>query len=205
MKPEDDTYHTIKSGATGVYKEKGSKFLAFAEPVSSEDQAKLILEKYRNNYHDARHHCFAWAIGPQRELQRMNDDGEPSGSAGKPIFGQILSFGLTNLIIVVVRYFGGTRLGVGGLVNAYKTASRDALSSAVIITNTINEVYEIVFRYPETNEVMRVINENNLAILESSYTDTCWLVLSVRKKIASHVTHQFSALNRVNIKYLRTD
>ncbi len=200
----DDTYKTIKARAQGIYREKGSKFLAFAEPVSSEDQAKAILESYRKQFHDAHHHCFAWAIGPVRELQRMNDDGEPSGTAGKPIFGQILSFSLTNLMVVVVRYFGGTKLGAGGLVSAYKAAAREALGSAVIITKTINEVFEVVFGYPETNEVMRVINEKDMKVLESHYTDVCRLVLSVRKNNASLAGQSFLALNNVNIKHLRT-
>jgi uncharacterized YigZ family protein len=200
----DDTYKTIKATAQGIYREKGSKFLAFAQPVSSEDQAKAMLETYRRQFHDAHHHCFAWAIGPTRELQRMNDDGEPYGTAGKPIFGQILSFGLTNLSVVVVRYFGGTKLGAGGLVSAYKAAAREALGSAAIITKTINEVFEVVFGYPETNEVMRVISDNDMKILESHYTDVCRLILAIRKKNALLAAQSFSVISNVNISYLRT-
>jgi uncharacterized YigZ family protein len=200
----EDTYNTIKTNATGLYKEKGSKFLAFAEPVSSEDEARSILEKYRKEYHDARHHCFAWAIGPSRELQRMNDDGEPSGTAGKPIFGQILSFNLTNLIIVVVRYFGGTKLGVGGLVTAYKTAARNALESAIIITKTVNEAFEIVFDYSDTTDVMRLIKEHGCSIVKSSYTDKCYLIAEVRKNKANFAFDGLAALNNVNIKHLKS-
>ena len=143
----DDTYKVIEAPVSSIYKEKGSKFLAFAEPVFNQADAMNIVNKYREQFHDARHHCFAWAIGPSRESQRMNDDGEPSGTAGRPIFGQILSFDLTNIVIVVVRYFGGIKLGVSGLITAYKTAAREALSSAVIITKTVNEVYEVLFDY----------------------------------------------------------
>lgn len=199
-----DTYRTIGGSSSSIYKEKGSKFLAFAEAVTSENEAKTILEKYRKQYHDASHHCYAWAIGPARESQRMNDDGEPSGTAGRPIFGQILSFGLTDLIVVVVRYFGGTKLGAGGLINAYKSATRDALEVAEILTKTVNELYEIEFAYPATNEVMRIVKEKNLEIIESSYKDTCRLVISVRKKNAILASDSISSIINVKIKYLRT-
>jgi len=200
----DDTYRTIGSASSSIYKEKGSKFLAFADPLTSENEVKTILEKYRKQYHDARHHCYAWSIGPARESQRMNDDGEPSGTAGRPIFGQILSFGLTDLIVVVVRYFGGTKLGVSGLINAYKSATRDALEAAEILTKTVNDLYEIEFAYPATNEVMRIVKEKNLEIIESSYKDTCRLVISVRKKNAILACNSISSIINVKIKYLRT-
>lgn len=200
----DDTYRTIKSPASGIYKEKGSKFLAFAEPVNNEDEARATLERFRKQYHNARHHCFAWAIGPSRDLQRMNDNGEPSGTAGRPVFGQILSFDLTDLIIIVVRYFGGTKLGAGGLITAYKTAAKDALNSALIITKRVNDVYEVCFGYLETNEVMRVIKEKDLEIIESHYTENCRLIVKVRKKNSVLASQVLSAINNVNIKYLRT-
>ena len=200
----DDTYKTITGPASGVYKEKGSKFLAFAEPVATEEEAKTILDKYRKQYHDARHHCFAWAIGPSRDSQRTNDDGEPSGTAGRPIFGQILSFDLTNLIIVVVRYFGGTKLGVGGLITAYKSATKDALDAATITSKTVNDVYEINFGYPETNEVMKIIKEINLEVLESHYTEKCRLIVAVRKKNTNLASENLGAISNVTIKYLRT-
>jgi uncharacterized YigZ family protein len=189
----DDTYNTIRASATGLYKEKGSKFLAFAEPVINEDEAKAILEKYRKQFHDARHHCFAWAIGFTRESQRMNDDGEPAGTAGRPIFGQILSFDLTNLIIIVIRYFGGTKLGVGGLINAYRTAAK-----------TVNEVYKVVFAYPETNEVMRIIKEKDIDIIGSHYTDICQITISIRKSNALSACESLSIVNNLIIKYIKT-
>lgn len=201
---ETDEYKTIATPSTGLYKEKGSKFLSFAEPVGSEEQIKTILEKYRKQYHDARHHCYAWATGYSRENHRMNDDGEPSGTAGKPIFGQILSFDLTNILIVVVRYFGGTKLGVGGLITAYKTAAREALENASIITRTVNEEYEIVFGYPETSDVMRIIKENNYQVAENYFTEKCRLVLSLRRKNAKLVAEKFNLVDGLSIKHLRT-
>ncbi len=201
----DDTYKTIKAPSEGVYKEKGSKFMAFAEPVINETEAKNVLEKYRRQYYDARHHCFAWAVGPARESQRMNDDGEPSGTAGRPIFGQILSFGLTNVVIVVIRYFGGIKLGVSGLINAYKTAARQALASSVIVDKTVNEVYEVMFDYGETSEVMRVIKENSLLVLKSDYSDKCRLIFTVRKKRSENTFRQIALINNVSIRHLRTE
>lgn len=201
----DDTYKVIEAPVSSIYKEKGSKFLAFAESVFDQADAMNIVNKYREQFHDARHHCFAWAIGPSRESQRMNDDGEPSGTAGRPIFGQILSFDLTNIVIVVVRYFGGTKLGVSGLITAYKTAAREALASAVIITKTVNEIYEILFDYPETNEVMRAIKENDLKIIKSEYSEKCRILFSIRKNNAETASKQIALINNVNINYLRTE
>lgn len=201
----DDTYKVIEAPVSSIYKEKGSKFLAFAEPVFNQADAMNIVNKYREQFHDARHHCFAWAIGPSLESQRMNDDGEPSGTAGRPIFGQILSFDLTSIVIVVVRYFGGIKLGVSGLITAYKTAAREALSSAVIITKTVNEVYEVLFDYPETNEVMRAIKENDLKIIKSEYSEKCRLLFSIRKNNAETASKQIALINNVNINYLRTE
>lgn len=200
----EDSYRTLEAPAGAIFKEKGSKFLAFAEPVQSEEQAKAVLEKYRKQYYDARHHCFAWAIGPARESQRMNDDGEPSGTAGRPIFGQILSFDLTNIVIVVVRYFGGTKLGVGGLITAYKTAAKQALDSAAIISKTVNDIYEVIFGYPETSEVMKVIKENGMEVLENNYTEKCRLIVAIRKKNTNLAASSLTLLTNVKIKYLTT-
>jgi uncharacterized YigZ family protein len=197
-----DEYKSISATSNGIYKEKGSKFLAFAEPAETEDQAKAVLEKYRKQYHDARHHCFAWAIGPHRELQRMNDDGEPSGTAGKPIFGQILSFGITNVVIIVVRYFGGTRLGTSGLITAYKTVARQALEKASFCTKTINDIFEVVFDYPETSEVMKIIQ--NVDIIKSHYTDACKLVISVRRNNSTSLTNNLRIIKNLTISYLET-
>lgn len=200
----DDTYRTIEGIATGIYKEKGSRFLCFAEPVKGEQEVKAVLEKYRKHYHDARHHCYAYALGPAREAQRMNDDGEPSGTAGRPIFGQILSFDLTDIVVIVIRYFGGTKLGVSGLITAYKSAARDALGSAIIIEKTVDEIYEVFYNYAETSELMRIVKEKDLQILETTYTDKCRLVFAVRKKNADSSRESISAVNNVTLKYLRS-
>ncbi|HYW95669.1 MAG TPA: YigZ family protein, partial [Bacteroidales bacterium] len=140
-----DNYLTIKQRGEGLYKEKGSKFIGFALPVESEDHIKGELESIRKNFHDARHHCYAWRLGPDMELYRANDDGEPGNSAGKPILGQIESRKLTNVLVVVVRYFGGTLLGVGGLINAYRTAASEALDRSVIVKKYVYQGYAIRF------------------------------------------------------------
>jgi len=200
----DDTYRTIEGVASGIYKKKGSKFLCFAEPVTTETEAKVVIEKYRKKYHDARHHCFAYALGPARKAQRISDDGEPSGTAGRPIFGQILSHDLTNLVVVVVRYFGGVKLGVGGLITAYKTAANEALNSAIIVEKTLNDMYEVVYNYSETNEVMRAIKELGLEIAETEFTEKCRLVFKVRTKNSFLAKESIATINNVTIKYLKS-
>ena len=136
----EDTYRTIEGTSTGIYREKGSKFIAIARPVCTEDEIKSIVEDLRKEYYDARHHCYAYILGAKGEKWRVNDDGEPSGTAGKPIHGQLLSFNVTNVLVVVVRYFGGTKLGVSGLINAYKSATQDALQNATVITKLNSSV-----------------------------------------------------------------
>ena len=153
----EDTYKTLAEPSEGQFKDRGSKFLAHAYPVSTEDEIKLQLEQLRKTYYDARHHCYAYQLGFDKSAYRINDDGEPSGTAGRPIHGQINSFDLTNILIVVIRYFGGTKLGVSGLINAYKTASKDAIENGKIITNIISEHYHIQFQYTEMNEVMKIL------------------------------------------------
>src|SRR5665647_1118221 len=152
---ESDTYKTIKSTSQGIYKEKGSRFLAFAFPVSDQEEIKPIIDKIRKEHHEARHHCYAYMIGHDRTIWRVNDDGEPSGTAGRPILGQINSFRLTNILIVVSRYFGGTLLGVSGLINAYRSASASAIKNAEIIECTLQEIYEITYPYVSMNDVMK--------------------------------------------------
>ena len=155
----DDTYNIITNSGEGLYKDKGSKFIAQAFPVSSETEAKEGIEDIKKKFHDARHHCYAYMIGPDKSCFRSNDDGEPSGTAGKPILNQILSKDLTNICVVVVRYFGGTKLGVSGLINAYKSAAREALDQTTVEERTIDEIYSLEFEYPLMNEVMRILKE----------------------------------------------
>jgi uncharacterized YigZ family protein len=158
----DDTYQTISSSSQGIYKEKGSKFIALAFPVSSEKDIKMQLAALRKEYHDARHHCYAYCLGYDKSAWRVNDDGEPSGTAGKPIFGQIQSKDLTNILIVVMRYFGGIKLGIPGLINAYRTAAKEALGQASIVTRMVEEIYEVCFEYPLMNDVMKILKEEHM-------------------------------------------
>ena len=189
-----DTYQTIEAPAEGMYKEKGSKFIAKAYPVKSDEQVKEILEQVKDDFHDARHHCYAYILGPTGNRWRANDDGEPSGTAGKPIHGQLLSFNLTNTLIVVIRYFGGTKLGVSGLINAYKTATHDALSNARIITRTVDAIYTVTFGYAMMNEAMRLVKELNLQIVEQHFDNTCTIKLRVRRSLESEFLSRCSKI-----------
>ena len=180
MEEIKDTYYTIVDKAQGLYKEKGSKFFSYAFPVSNEDEVKPILQDLRKEFHDARHHCYAYVIGYDGERWRVNDDGEPSSTAGKPIRGQIISRNLTNTLVVVVRYFGGTKLGVSGLLNAYKAAAADALDAAKIVERTIDEIYKVSFAYPATNDMMRLINEEDLPIINQEFDASCSITVGVR-------------------------
>ena len=197
-----DEYKTIEKGTEGIYKEKGSKFLAFAHHVDSEDEIKGVIQSYKESYHDARHHCYAWKLGPDDQHYRANDDGEPSGTAGKPILGQINSFELTNVLIVVVRYFGGTKLGVGGLIQAYKQAAYDALNNAEIINKTVNDYYEVFFKYESMNDVMRIVKEDDLAIVSQNFDMECTLTFSIRQKRSRYIAEKFSKMNALKCKLL---
>lgn len=173
------TYKSIAKRAEGLYKEKGSKFIGIAIPLKSEDEVKMALEDLRKEYHDARHHCYAWMLGYDRDQFRANDDGEPSNSAGKPILGQIESFELTNVLIVVVRYFGGTKLGVGGLITAYKTAAKEALENAVIFEDTVKQWVEFSCNYQDMPMVMNLVKENQFKIVTQEMQNECTLGLEV--------------------------
>lgn len=178
----EDVYKTIENPAEGLYKEKGSRFIALAYPVESEEEIKSIIAALKDKYYDARHHCYAWRLGAAKTLFRMNDDGEPSSTAGKPILGQIQSYDLTNILIVVVRYFGGTKLGVSGLLNAYREAANDALQQAVIIEKTVDEKLRIRFSYLVMNDVMKIVKEEAPEILERHFEMDCEMLLSIRQK-----------------------
>ena len=200
----EDTYKTITQTSSGLYKEKGSKFIAMAYPVSNEEAVKQILVELKKEHFNARHHCYAYVLGPDKSAWRVNDDGEPSGTAGRPIHGQIQSFDLTNILIVVIRYFGGTKLGVSGLITAYKTAAKDALSQAEIIEKTVNEVYKLEFPYEEMNDVMRIIKEENLQIIDNQYDEACIIIYSIRKNEADRIKYRFMKTNVNHITYLLT-
>ena len=180
MNSISDTYRSISAPAQGVYKELGSKFLAFAHPVETEEAAKRILEDIRKEYFDARHHCYAWRLGLTGEPYRMNDDGEPSSTAGRPIHGQLLSQGLSDILVVVVRYSGGTKLGVPGLIRAYKSATQDALAHADIIEKVAGEPFTIAFDYLQMNDVMKVLKDMGITPLRQSFDLRCTMDVRVR-------------------------
>ncbi|MGM1056815.1 MAG: YigZ family protein [Bacteroidota bacterium] len=198
-----DTYKTIiKPSEEVLFKDKNSKFFGYAFPVISEEDVKVHLEDLKKKHHQARHWCYAWQIGKEEENRqfRANDDGEPSNSAGMPIYGQIQSFDVTDVLIVVVRYFGGVKLGVGGLIRAYKTAAQMALENSKIIERTIDEIFEIHFDYPEMNIVMRIIKEYDLSIIEQNLGLDCKIYITVRKKDAENIFEKFQAVYKVEIK-----
>lgn len=180
MNAISDTYRSIAAPAKGIYKELGSKFLAFAHPVETEDQAKEILASIRKEYFDARHHCYAWRLGLTGEPYRLSDDGEPSSTAGRPIHGQLLSQELSDILVVVVRYFGGVKLGVPGLIRAYRTATQDALSNARIVEKVAGEHFTLKFGYLQMNDVMKVLKDMGLTPLRQSFDLDCSLEVRVR-------------------------
>jgi uncharacterized YigZ family protein len=193
----DDIYKTISAPSKGTYKEKGSRFLAFAFPVISEEEVKEQLTLLRKEYHDARHHCYAYRLGSDKCVYRINDDGEPSGTAGRPIYGQIVSKDLTQILIVVVRYFGGIKLGVPGLINAYKSATKDALEKALIITKKVQEEYVILFDYMVMNNVMKILKEENAVIIQQDSGESCRIVFSIRKNSGSKISARIQKISNV--------
>ena len=176
-----DEYKTISGTSEGAYSELRSKFLAFAHPVTTVEEAMAVVEQYQKKFYDARHVCWAYMLGPEREVFRSNDNGEPSGTAGKPIPGQINSFGLTDVVVMVVRYFGGVKLGTSGLIVAYRTAAAEALSNASIVVRTVDEDYTFSFEYPFMTAVMKVVREMDARIVSQTYDMDCSMTVSLRK------------------------
>lgn len=196
-----DTYNTIKDSSQGeIFKDKGSKFLGYAFPVENEDQIKNKILYLKELHHKARHWCYAWRLGTEKFRFRANDDGEPNNSAGNPIYGKILSQDLTNILIVVVRYFGGTKLGVGGLINAYRTSAGMAIEASKIIQKTIDVNFELRFEYIDMNKIMRLIKEKDLKIIRQEMNMDCIFEISVRKKNAENIIKNFEELRCVKIK-----
>jgi uncharacterized YigZ family protein len=199
-----DTYLTIGKRSEGLYKEKGSKFIALAFPVLDEDEVKQTLLELRKEYHDARHHCYAYVIGFKGDVWRANDDGEPSSTAGKPIHGQIVSRTLTNTLVVVVRYFGGTKLGVSGLINAYKLAAADALDNNEFITKTVKDLYKISFAYQAMNDVMKLVKDEDLDVIEQNFDTSCSVVLGVRKSKTGFILNKIDFIDSAVAEYIKT-
>jgi len=200
----DDIYLTIAQPCEGLYKDKGSRFISFAYPVSNEEEIKKLLLDLRKEHFNARHHCYAFRLGADKQAYRANDDGEPKYTAGKPILGQIQSKDLTNILVVVVRYFGGTLLGVGGLINAYRQAAADALGNAVIIEKTVNEFYEIAFDYLQMSQVMKIIKDENLEQIQHNFESDCKLVFSVRKNNSNKIVELFNKISNLELKFLNS-
>lgn len=194
------SYRTIQLPTQGLYKEKGSKFLAFAYPVSSEAAIKEHLDALRKEYFDARHHCYAWMLGPDKQRFRAADDGEPNHSAGDPILGQIRSRDLTDVLVVVVRYFGGIKLGVGGLISAYKLAAEDALQQAVVDTRVVRKEVALQYDYDATPEVMRVVKEFDLEITSQEYTDGCVLRATVALQTYPALVEKLTLLRALRVR-----
>ena len=201
---ESDSYYTIKAASEGIYKEKGSRFLACAYPAGDLEEVKTIIEKIRKENHEARHHCFAYMIGKDRNIWRTNDDGEPSGTAGRPILGQINFYGLTNILIVVSRYFGGTLLGVSGLINAYRSAASSAIHNAVIVELTVHEFYDIMFPYISMNDVMKILKDENIGSTYRSIDIDCHIKVNFRVSARERVLARFSRIEGLEYRYLKT-
>lgn len=196
----NDTYKTITKPAEGYINEKKSKFISYIFPISSVDDTKEILDEYRKKYYDARHVCWAYMLGHERDDFRINDDGEPSGTAGKPILGQINSWELTNVLVIVVRYFGGTLLGTGGLIRAYKEAASDAIANAEIIEKTIDDKINIHFEYILLNEVMRVLKQFESVKWTQDFRESCRMELVIRRSLSPQLTEMLTSIYGVEIE-----
>ena len=199
-----DSYKTIiQASKEGLFKDRGSKFYGYAFPVTNEEEIKEKIELLKKQHYNARHWCYAWQLGKNYDHYRANDDGEPSNSAGMPIYGQLQSFNVTNILVVVVRYFGGAKLGVGGLIKAYKNAAKLALENSIIIYKTIDEVFLIKFEYPEMNTIMRIIKDENISIINQKMELDCQFIISIRKKEAIRIFKIFENTYKVSIKVLK--
>lgn len=190
-----DTYKTIKAPSEGYFIDNRSKFYAFAYPVETEDEIKKHLAALKKQYYDARHHVYAWILGADKTHYRTNDDGEPSGSSAKPIYGQLLSNNLTNIVIFVVRYFGGIKLGIPGLINAYRTAAQNAIQNAEIIEKTTEEYFEFHYDHPKMNEVMKILKEEPVTIIEQTFDNQCKILLRIRKCHSDKIKTRLKQIN----------
>lgn len=198
--PADDTYRTVEAPAEAVFKEKSSKFLAYVYPVSDEEAIRERLEALRKRYYDATHHCYAWRLGPHGETFRANDDGEPSSTAGRPILGQLLSHNVTDCLLVVVRYFGGTKLGVPGLIAAYKESAAAALDAARIVERTVDRRITVTFSYLVMNDIMRIVKEEQPAIESQRFDNLSTFVLRIRESRAERLTERLRKVEGATIE-----
>ncbi|HEY0895138.1 MAG TPA: YigZ family protein [Sphingobacteriaceae bacterium] len=199
-----DTYKTIAAASEGIFRDRGSKFIGLAYPIRSEEEIREIIARLRSEHPKARHFCTAFRLTPDRSVFRVNDDGEPSGSAGRPILNTMLSADVTNILVVVVRYFGGTLLGVPGLINAYKTATAEALRAATIIEKTVNDVYRLRFEYLQMNDVMKIIKDEGLPVLTQQFDNSCLVEAEIRQAQVNGVLSKFDKIPNLTVEYLRT-
>ncbi len=197
---DSDQYRTVVRTSEGIYKEKGSKFLAFAYHVENQDDIKAIIHEVQKEYFDARHRCYAWRLGQDVNNNRANDDGEPSGTAGRPILGQILSAELTNVLIVVVRYFGGIKLGTSGLINAYKTAAYDAIANAEVVVREVEDYYTMTFAYEAMNDVMKALKDDNPRIVGQQFDLSCKIDFAVRQLKTESLVEKLQKITSVKLR-----
>lgn len=200
----NDKYLTIETASEGVFRDKGSKFIAYAYPFHSENNLKEIINQLKTDHPKARHYCYAYRLTPDRAVFRMNDDGEPSGTAGRPILNTFLSKDVTNILVVVVRYFGGTLLGVPGLINAYKSATEEALLNATIIEKTVKDIYQLSFDYLAMNEVMKLIKDENIEAFEQDFNLDCKLKIAINQSEINKIIDKLDQINQLKHKYLYT-
>ncbi|WP_316737239.1 YigZ family protein [Pedobacter aquatilis] len=200
----DDSYQTITKTSEGIFRDKGSKFIAYAYPIRSDEEVKSLIAALKSEHAKARHFCYAYRLTTDRSVFRINDDGEPSGTAGRPILNCLLSEDLTYVLVVVVRYFGGTLLGVPGLINAYKSATIEALLNAEKITKTINDVYEVDFDYLQMNDIMKLIKDENLAVINQKFDIDCVIKFEIRKAQLNQVLAKFDKIEGIKLRYLET-
>ncbi|MVZ64348.1 YigZ family protein [Sphingobacterium sp. DK4209] len=200
----DDTYKTIEEPSEGIFRDKGSKFIAYAYPFKDESKLKEIIALLKAEHPKARHHCWAYRLTPDRTVFRVNDDGEPSGTAGRPILNVLLSQDITNLLVVVVRYFGGTLLGVPGLINAYKTATQEAIDNNVIVERTVNDIYAVHFDYLQMNDVMKIVKEYDLKVLSQNFDTSCTIHIEMRKLQVNELVGKLESIEGIEVDYLRT-
>lgn len=200
----EDTYRTIEATYEGIFRDKGSKFIAYVYPFEDEIKLKDVIAQLKVLHPKARHHCYAYRLTPDRSIFRVNDDGEPSGTAGRPILNVLLSLDLTNVLVVVVRYFGGTLLGVPGLINAYKSATQIALESAKVIEKTTDDIYELRFQYLQMNDIMRIIKEENATIREQQFDNDCVMQIAIRKMNVNTIVGRLEKIEHTKLHYLKT-
>ncbi len=201
---ESDTYLTIKDFSQGLFKEKGSRFIALAYPVTSQEEIKTILQNIRKEHHAARHHCFAWILGQKRQTYRVSDDGEPSGTAGKSILGRINAFELTNILIIVVRYFGGKLLGVSGLINAYRSAAEAAINNSQIAEMSIMDYFELIFSYSSINEVMKIIKDNEISQSDQKFELECRMTINFKTSDRENILNALARIEGLRYRHTGT-